>query len=39
LNENDGGINTDEWDAAEPDTPHPGENRTRRRCNRNAVKS
>jgi Mn-dependent DtxR family transcriptional regulator len=25
LNENDGGIDADEWDAAAPDTPHPSE--------------
>ena len=25
LNENDGGIEPDEWDAAAPDEPHPSE--------------
>jgi Mn-dependent DtxR family transcriptional regulator len=25
LDEEDGGIDTDEWDAAAPDTPHPSE--------------
>ncbi|MFC6733937.1 MarR family transcriptional regulator [Haladaptatus sp. DYSN1] len=25
LNENDGGINADEWDSTAPKTPHPSE--------------